>query len=103
MADVIQHVLALMVLDATEKPPARHVFAGLHLERRGAADIDRLLVHAPGPKRQPAEAAFEHAHPQSRIAVEDPAADERADKPHCAPGMRRQAAEEDVLPEVLVA
>src|SRR6267154_1650727 len=61
VADIIKHVLAFVVLDAAEEPAARHVFARLLLERSGAADIDRLLVHAPGPERQPAKAAFEHA------------------------------------------
>src|SRR5215469_7238905 len=54
MGDIVEHVLAFVVLDAAEEPAARHVFAGLVLEWCGAADIDRLLVHAPGPERQPA-------------------------------------------------
>ena len=102
MGDGIEHVLPLVMLDAAEEPAARHVFARLLLERSGAADIDRLLVHAPCPERQPAEAAFENAHAQFRIAVEQPTADERADKAHRAPGVRRQAPEENILPEVLV-
>src|ERR1700680_357748 len=53
MSDVIEHVLSLVVLDAAEEPAARHVFARLLLQRGGAADIDRLLVHASGPERQP--------------------------------------------------
>src|SRR5437868_11250954 len=103
MGDIVEHILAFVVLDAAEEPAARHVFARLLLEWSGAADIDRLLVHAPGPERQPAKAAFEHAHPQFRIFVEQAAADERADEPHCAPGMRGEPAEEDILPEVLIA
>src|SRR6266404_5312527 len=59
LGDMIEHVLAFVMLDAAEEPPARHVFAWRVLERRGAADIDRLLVHPPAPERQPAEAAFE--------------------------------------------
>ena len=50
LRDMFEHVLALMVLDAAEEPAAFHVFARLHLQWRGAADIDRLLVHAPGPR-----------------------------------------------------
>src|SRR5690242_20492461 len=55
LGDVIVHVLPFVVLDAAEEAAARHVFARLLLERSGAADIDRLLVHAPRPERQPAE------------------------------------------------
>ncbi len=98
-----KHVLALVVLDAAEEPPARHVFAGLVLQGRDAADIDRLLVEAPSPERQPAKAAFEHPHAQCGIAVEEAAADERGDKPHRAPRVRRGAADKDVLPQIEVA
>src|SRR6516162_6045763 len=51
VGDMVEHVLAFVVLDATEEPAARHVFAWFLLERCGAADIDGLLVHAPGPER----------------------------------------------------
>src|ERR1700730_1567111 len=95
VGDIVEHVLPLVVLDAAEEPTARHVFAWLLLERRSAADIDRLLVHAPGPERQPTKAAFEHAHPQFRVFVEKPAADERADKPHGPPRMGGEPTEED--------
>src|SRR5437764_13008687 len=50
MGDVIEHVLAFVVFDAAEEPAALHVFARLPFEGSGAADIDRLLVHAPGPE-----------------------------------------------------
>src|SRR5438105_4846538 len=43
MGDVVEHVLAFVVLDAAEEPTARHVFARLLLEWSSAADIDRLL------------------------------------------------------------
>src|SRR6516165_7465804 len=82
VSNMVEHVLAFVVLDAADEPAARHVLAGLLLERRGAADIDRLLVHAPGPERQPAKAAFEDTHPQAWILVEEPATDKRPDKPH---------------------
>src|SRR5262249_45506511 len=85
--DGVEHVLSLLSLDAAEKPAARNVFARSMLERRGAANIDRLLVHTPSPEWQPAEAAFEHTHAQARIAVEDAGADKGGDKPHCAPGV----------------
>src|SRR5436190_1701444 len=39
----------------------RGLLAGEKLQFGGAADIGYLLVHAPDPKGQPAEAAFEHA------------------------------------------
>src|SRR5271169_4314278 len=103
LSDKVEHVLPFVVLDAAEEPAARHVFAGLLLEGCGAADINRLLVHTPGPERQPAEAAFENAHPQARILVEEAAADKRADKPHGTPRVGRQTAEEDVVPKILVA
>src|SRR5215831_13441265 len=55
MGDIVEHVLPFVMLDAAEEPSALHVFARLLLERGGAADINRLLVHAPGPERQPAK------------------------------------------------
>src|ERR1700730_652992 len=82
VVDIIEHILPLVVFDAAEKPAAGHVFAGLLLERGGAADIDRLLVHASAPDGHPTEAAFEHAHSEAREPVEQPAADKRSDKPH---------------------
>src|SRR5262249_7837957 len=51
--DGVEHVLSLLSLDAAEKAAARNVFARSMFERRGAADIDRLLIHAPRPERQP--------------------------------------------------
>ena len=56
-----------------KEPAAGDVVAGLVPQWRHAADIDRLLVHAPRPERQPAEAAFEDGQTQARITVEDPA------------------------------
>ena len=100
---MLEHVLALVVLDAAEEASAHHVFARLHLQRRGAADVDRLLVHPPGPERQPAEAAFQHAHAQRRVPVEHAAADERRGETHRAPRMRGEPAEEDVVVQIAVA
>ena len=101
--DVLQHVLALVMLDAAEEPAAHHVFGWRHFQWRGGTDIDRLLVHAPGPEWQPAEAAFQHAHAQPRIAVEHAPTDERRGEPHRAPGMRGKPAQEDVVVQVAVA
>src|SRR3984893_17839040 len=98
VGDIVEHVLAFVVLDAAEKPAARHVFARLLLEGRGTADIDRLLVHAPGPERQPAKPAFEHAHPQARILIKEPAGDKRPDKAQGTTGVTRKTGEEDVSP-----
>src|SRR5438552_16904166 len=70
-----EHVLPLLMLDAAEEAAAGQVFARLHLELGGRADIGVLLVHAAAPERQPAKAAFERAKAQARIAVEDAAAD----------------------------
>src|ERR1700758_5289811 len=71
VSDIVEHVLPFVVLDAAEEAAARHVFAGLLLERGGAADVDRLFVHAPSPEREPSEAAFEHPHPELRVLVEE--------------------------------
>src|SRR5437016_13710433 len=101
--DVVEHLLAFVALDAAKEPSARHVFAGLVLERRGAADVDRLLVHALRPERQPAGAALEDAHAQAGIPIEDPGADEGRHESHTAPWVRGETAEEDVVPEILVA
>src|SRR6516162_2640866 len=103
MGDIVEHVLPFVVLDAAEEPAARHVFAGLLLEWGRAANIDGLFVHAPGPERQPTKTALEHPHPQLRIFVVEAAADEGTDKPHGAPGVSGEPAEEDILPKVLVA
>src|ERR1700737_3310696 len=84
----IEDVLALLALDAAEEPAIRQVFARGVLQGCRAADIAGLLVHPPRPERQPAEAAFEPPPAQARMAVEDPAADERGDKPPRAPGGR---------------
>ena len=59
--DHIEHRLVLMRLDVAEDAPGRELLAGEQLQFGGAADIGYLLVHAPDPKGQPAEAAFEHA------------------------------------------
>src|SRR6266446_9547857 len=56
LGDGVEHVLALLALDAAEETAARQVFARRVFEGCRAADIDGLLVHAPGPKRQPAKA-----------------------------------------------
>ena len=101
--DVFEHVLAFVMLDAAEEPPAHHVFGGLQLQRCRAAHVDRLLVHAPGPEWQPPEAAFQHAHAQSRITIEQTRTDERRGEPHRAPRMRGKAAKEDVVVEIAIA
>src|SRR5215813_8463393 len=101
--DVVEHLFALMPLDAAEKPPAGHVLARRVLEGRHAADVDRLLVHALGPERKPAEPAFQDAHPQAGIAIHDPGPDESRHESHAAPRMRGETTEKDVVPQILVA
>src|SRR2546425_9186260 len=49
---VVEHLFALVPLDAAEEPPAGHVLAR------------RVLVHALGPERKPTESAFQDAHSQ---------------------------------------
>src|ERR1700730_15757208 len=61
----IEHVLALLALDAAEEAAIRQVFARGVLQGCRAADIAGLLVHPPRPERQPAEAAFEHPQAQA--------------------------------------
>src|SRR5713101_8937802 len=100
--DVVEQVLTLVSLDGAEESPARDVVAGRVLERRDASDVDRLLVHALGPEGQPAEAAFQDAHAQARIPIEDAGPDEGRHESHAAPGMRGETTEEDVVPEVLI-
>src|SRR5262249_20744938 len=100
--DIVQHVLAFMVLDAAKKPAARHISPRLWLPRATPPDIPRLLVEAPTPERQPAEAAFEDRHAQRREPVIEPAADKRCDKPHRAPRMGGGAADKDVLPQIQI-
>src|SRR5207247_1338535 len=81
----------------------RHVLARRVLERRHAADVDRLLVHALGPERKPTESAFQDAHSQAGIAIHDPGPDEGRHEAHPAPRMRGETAEKDVVPQILVA
>src|SRR5579862_4544714 len=88
-----EHILAFLVLDRTEIAAALQVFARLHVEFGGRADIGVLLVHAAAPERQPAEAAFQRAEAQIRVAIQRAAADEGGDKAHRAPRVRRQPAE----------
>ena len=82
------------------EPAARQIFARSRLQFGGRADISVLLVHAPAPERQPAEAAFQHADAQARVAVEDAAADEGGEKAHRAPWMRGEPAKKDVVPQI---
>src|SRR6516165_11398659 len=102
LGDGVEHILALLALDATEEAAAGQVFARFQFERCGAADIDELLVHTPRPERQPAEAAFEHTHSEARVTVHDAGADEGGDKPHSSPRMRGEPAEEDVVPDIAI-
>src|SRR5215813_10496916 len=100
---MVEHVLALVVLDAAEEAAARHIFAGLLLERCRSTDIDRLLGawtsrRSMSVERQPAKSAFEDTHTQARVFVKKPAANKRANKPHRPPGVGCQTSEEDVVP-----
>src|SRR5690242_8961601 len=91
------------MFDAAEEASAHHVFTRLHPQRRSAANIDRLLVHAPCPKRQPAESALKHAHAQVRKTVEETGSDECGNEPHRAPRMSGEPPKEDVVIEIAIA
>src|SRR5262249_40386493 len=101
--DVVEELLTLMPLDGAEEAPAGQVLAGPVLEGRYPADIGGLLVHALGPEGKPAESALENPHAQAGVAVQDAGPDEGGHETHAAPRMGGQAAEEDVVPQVLVA
>ncbi len=69
-----------------------------------AADILVLLVHPPASECQPAKAAFRGCRrANSGWRSASPAADHRGDEPHRAPRVRRQPAEEHIVPHLEAA
>src|SRR5207245_10446112 len=101
--DVVEHLLALVVLDAAEEAAAGHVLARRVLERRHDSYVHRLLVHPYGPEGKPCRAALQDAHAQARVAIHDAGADEGGHEAHAAPRVGRETTEKDVVPQILVA
>ena len=63
----------------------------------------RLVLHSSGPERDPAKSRLQHRKAEIGIAIQETGAKERAHRPHRAPGVRRGAAKEWVVPEVAIA
>src|SRR5687768_4091910 len=103
MRHAVKHVLAFMEIEATEKPSTCQILTWALLELGNAPYIAGLLVHTLAPEGQPAVTAFQHSQAQISVAVHNSGANKRRYKTHRAPGMRRQTAQKDVVPEILVA